>query len=232
MNLLIMVAVFSDEYSHHADVIQQTWDATPVAGVRVVYVWSDKHDSFDGRNLRLKCGDAVISRHVTFPGWVDTFRPILNYACQNMEFSHILLTNVSSYWNKQKLAAAVELLPVMRCAASSPTGCVLSGAGCLLSRDVAEYVFKNQHRWNDEAPSDMALSILVREIIPEENFTPLTRVDYTSGIADVNIDDLHRHYHFRCKVCYNDGIRLDATPKDRSADLAVMARIHELLQAL
>jgi len=214
MTILVMIAIHSSDFAAHAKTIQETWDAVPSDHVRVVYAYAGEKESFDGREARLVCGPPVFSDNAPAEGWVDMFLPMLNFAWGRVYFDYVVLTNASSYWNKRLLCDAVRELPANGCVASFPTGYVPSGAGSILSRDVVEHVINHQSEWDYDYLSDAALGHIVCE---KYKYSPLERVDYSSP-EQVNLE-----------ATYNDGIRLDATPQDRSGDLEIMRRIFDLL---
>ena len=206
-----------DFYDGHYQTARETWDSVEDPDITVLYIRLGD-PRLEGHTLYLP------RRGLLTDGWFDDalYLPELEFARKHLPFDYAVITNASSYWNKRRLNQKLLTLPRERCAASAPG--LLSGAGMRLSRDVVDYLLAHSAEWDYFTSSDVAITRLALQEFP---FTTLERQEYRN-VAEVEPEGVRRNFHFRCKALYNDGIRADATPVDRSGDLLIMRRIFEL----
>ena len=209
-------------YNAHEKTAKETWDFTPHPDIKVVYVRLGRPFQF---NATPSGGDLWFPSRRK-PAWFGDIidLSILKFARSNLRHGFSILSNASSYWNKNLLAKLLERLPERGCATAAPTEFIngkpligfLSGAGTVLSTDVIEYVLAHRNTWDAKENSDVALSRIVQK---RYKFGMLQRKDYTHP-DQVTEEDVTEHYHFRCK----------ADP--RTVDLEIMRRIQAVLASV
>lgn len=191
--VLIMVLSSNQEpYDRLMQSQKETWDTEIVPGVSTIYYYGDP--SLDEtiqkyKDIICNCSDIYEMMH-----W--KYKLALDY-CWDLEWDFIFRTNSSSYVNKQKLFDFIQTLSTTNCWLGKGNG-IMSGAGFILSRDLAEFV--NERLDSYETPSeDMCIA------------TILSKGGYEVGEAGDRVEFNHYEnkperecYHYRCKSDTSD----------------------------
>lgn len=150
----------------------------------------------------------------------------LRHVVAKYSFDFLLRTNTSSFVNVAELVHLAEGLPRNRMVGGVPMVSkkgvpFLSGAGILMSRDVAEAIASDPD-FDFSAPDDVALTQAALKAGGADQVV-LNRVDVRSldDVEALTPEALAETFHYRCKVVHN-----------RRADAAVMQRLHERLALL
>ncbi len=161
--------------------------------------------------------DALVFKTVS--GWGEllpvTFSA-LSYLLKNDDFDFVVRTNVSSYWNVPKLIKHIEENQI-NCTYAGVLGSVedeskvisyASGAGIVISRDVAIKLVENYQKIDFDLIDDVAIGKLAEEL--NIKLSPLERLDVGRILSllkgQIQFVDF---YHFRLKSdFYYHGIRV------------------------
>jgi len=130
-------------------------------------------------------------------------------------YDYILRTNLSSVWNFPVYEPIVNSLPKTDVLRGVIGGDFVSGAGFLLSLDVAQKMIDHQDEIFSytDTTDDLAIGHVMKRIgVP---FMPAQRTDITS--ADSVVKDPNA-YHYRCKL-----------PTDRSQEPIVIRKLVEMI---
>jgi hypothetical protein len=81
----------------------------------------------------------------------------------------------------------------------------VTGSGYVISKDVADYIVHNKHKWDNSIPDDVSISKLLREsFIYPRNWTNLEINDHKNNMflmndEEINLNDYPEVFHFRCR---------------------------------
>jgi hypothetical protein len=166
------------------------------------------------------------------PGILEKTLAAMDFCLANISFDYLVRTNLSSFWDLNRLLEVFDTLPRSKCV-SAITGryreaCATgrkeygtlfpSGSGCIFSKDVIQTLHLHCASIGKEVPDDVALGyflhnhgISIMEGIRYEQYdtSSLTMADV---VAVVNTQ---RHYHYRVKGA------------DRSRDNRVFQYLHD-----
>lgn len=202
---------------------------------------------FDGNSLREHCisDPVVVDRHyLTFKSvqgygsLVSTSLSAMKYLMDSFNPDFIVRTNVSSYWNLANLKDYLSCIKPKEFYAGSPQKLFrgikgklnnvqyASGAGIILSRDLANHLIGSIDKLSVKYIDDIALGMEMNRI--SISLTPINRFDLLSpnSISTLNPSDLKNAFHFRCKS-YDSEI----DPLIR-LDLDVMLLLHQKIGKL
>lgn len=134
------------------------------------------------------------------PGVLDKTVHAIQYFLQDSHrnFKYILRTNLSSMWHWQRLLQVLRMLNDTGVYAGVRGPGFVSGAGMLLSRDVAELLIENRSDLDMRVIDDVAIGALMTRL--NIRSTILTRYDYTSTHLPAPLDKGERFYHYRIKT--------------------------------
>jgi hypothetical protein len=140
----------------------------------------------------------------------------LNYCLAHGTYSYVVRTNLSSVWDFNQLLAYLETAPRERlyaghCMVHPPSGLsYASGAGIVLSADVAQTLVATQHLGRTVAEYDdvviggvLAASGLTPQDLPRVNFVSLAHYDATRASIPPG------SFHYRIKHEDYRGTRMD-----------------------
>ena len=127
---------------------------------------------------------------------IEAVRALLNDSRRT--FTYILRTNLSSLWHWDRLFAALKVmqLPATGVYAGVLGGGFVSGAGMLLSRDVAQALVNHSHALHFDLFDDVAIGQLMASINISE--TALPRCDYVNNQLPFPLDK-GTCFHYRVK---------------------------------
>jgi hypothetical protein len=142
-------------------------------------------------------------------------------------YDFVLRTNLSSFWVFSHLAPVMYTLPKTGCL-HGPIGddwgkSFVSGAGMLMSIDVAQYVCKSWTQHECGPDDDVTISHIASA--GGIQFIPGVRLDLRDGHASVSSDWFMKYesYHYRIKC-------LDSTRRHEEADM--MRKLHQMHKTL
>lgn len=130
----------------------------------------------------------------------------IRYLLENEDFTHLLRTNTSSFWDFSKFAQRVEGLSVSEYAGYNiKMGRIqiASGAGLLISRSRAMHILEKSALWNHDYLDDQALGVLNSRL----GFKPPVHLDRFDFNPKRRLSDEVRQsvlerpnlFHWRCK---------------------------------
>jgi hypothetical protein len=141
------------------------------------------------------------------PTTISAFEHILN----NQSFDFILRTNVSSYWNMSQLRRTLANLPstnvfagVTGPAHSGISGKFkstryVSGAGMIISRDVATKLVENYRSLDLKLIDDVSIGRSIAKFGVKTMELPRIDVRHKRDINDLSLEEIQECAHYRCK---------------------------------
>lgn len=159
----------------------------------------------------------------------------MSHLIQSFQPDYIVRTNVSSYWNLDRLRNLLSAAPARNYYAGLPhrlygglygrlnRAGYAAGAGFVVSADVAAKFVQHYKTFSTAFIDDMAFGLQAKRL--RLKLTPLNRLDLQSFSAAqaCSLEKLSAHYHVRCKSYLN--------PRDESQrdDVKIMHSIHARL---
>lgn len=156
---------------------------------------------------------------LVFPGvsgWagiLQTTISALSYVNSNFEFDYVIRTNVSSYWNLQRLLEMLDRAPrndlYMGVIGKSYIPKLdaelefISGAGIILSKDIVELILKNREQIESNFIDDIALGILARNLNVKITDAKRKNIGEISRLICIPLHQLSQEYHFRLRSDFN-----------------------------
>lgn len=190
------------------------------------------------RTHRLSDPEFFKEHHARFEGvrgyasLVGTTLSAINYLVNESDCDFIVRTNVSSYWGIENLRSFLTDKPRKNYYAGRPENLYAgirgriqdiqyaSGAGMILSVDVAKRLVKNHTKISTSFIDDIAIGRIASTFgLKLDN---LTRVDIESleVLEKLSSEVIANNYHFRCKCYMNPGL---AEPR---GDIEIMKALH------
>ena len=190
------------------------------------------------RTHRLSDPEFFKEHHARFEGvrgygsLVGTTLSAINYLVNESDCDFIVRTNVSSYWEIENLRSFLGDKPQKNYYAGRAEKLYAgirgriqdtqyaSGAGMILSVDVAKHLLENYTKISTSFIDDIAIGRLASTLgLTLEN---LTRIDIESLeiLETLSNEEIANNYHFRCKSYINPGL---AEPR---GDIEIMKELH------
>jgi hypothetical protein len=176
--------------------------------------------------------------HATFEGvrgygsLVGTTLSAMNYLVNESDCDFIVRTNVSSYWGIEKLREFLADKPQSNyyagCAEKLYGGLrgriqetkYASGAGIIMSADVAKRLVENRRKFSKRFIDDLAIGRVASSLGLELNYLNRIDLDSLEKLNQLSSEDLSGNYHFRCKSYIYPGV---AEPR---GDIEIMRELH------
>jgi hypothetical protein len=234
---------------------EKTWITTLSDQEQVVFTYSDgnlgkswinpsnhREICFDRKSRREHCisDPVVVDRHYLtcksvqgYGSLVSTSLTAMKYLMDSFNPDFVVRTNVSAYWNLERLRDFLSCVQPKEYYAGSPQKLFrgikgkfsnvqyASGAGIILSRDLVHHLINSLDRISLKYIDDIALGMEMNRIsVP---LTPINRVDIHSP-SDIPVIDpsyLKNNFYFRCKSYVSE-----SNPYDR-LDAEVMRLLHQ-----
>ncbi len=194
-----------------------------------------KIDFTNKENKNVKISPAVfISRHEASFNGASGFGAILNstlsgfdHVLKNFNPDYIVRTNISSYWNLPEFRILMECAPKSNYFAGVTgkvkRGNFVSGAGMIMSKDVARLFVDSASKFDTSYIDDMSFGLVAQKL--KIRMTNLSRVDIANkeDVKNLSENILNSTFHFRCKSQIKIG---DRTIRQ---DVSIMKKLHSRL---
>ena len=178
-----------------------------------------KIDFSNKENRKIKISPAVFhSKHEAYFRGSSGFGAILNSTLSGFEYildsfnpEYIVRTNISSYWNLPQLRNLLENAPSSNYFAGVTgrvkRGNFISGAGMIMSEDVARLFINSASKFDTSYIDDMSFGLVAQKL--EIEMTNLPRIDLANkkDVKLLSTNILSSAFHFRCKSQIDIGIR-------------------------
>ena len=191
MKVIVLVVASDDQpcYEHHRAVWRERWDLHPSFECKFVQM-HDGPTEDRGETFFVQGAESL------HPGILDkTLAAFRHYHDKGYDF--ILRTNLSSLWLFDRFLPVVESMP--RAGVYAGTHCdfgqtpFVSGAGMLLSPDVARLVADNAHLNTTNFVDDVDIGAILAALgVAPRNFTNCSHTDHAAAI-----DPTHFHYYVK-----------------------------------
>lgn len=206
MKIIILVLSKKDNGVYHQleNKIRKTWQTNNDV-IKTFYYYGDS-DHFKVIGDEIYTENIDILENIGYKT-IDSFK----YIYQNLEFDYIYRTNSSSYINIDGLINFIKDKPrdnfyAARVNFEKHSGQKFgSGSGYFLSKDLVNFIIKNEKKWNHKLIDDVALGDLL--LSNGFQLTPSYRLDIDDIIDGypfsngkrINLEDFKNFFHFRCK---------------------------------
>lgn len=164
---------------------------------------------------------------IDFPDAYVTVRwkllSLFDYFLNETNCNYLMLTTSSSYVNTKKLEDFIKLLPEKRVYVGSlpyNDAKFVSGSNRIISRDVAEVIFRERKSWKVGTIEDLELGRLIKFHLGISPTTvPIINIASLEELENIDQKILQNNYHFRLK---------SGTAEKRN-DVAIMKALHKKL---
>ena len=167
--------------------------------IRVYFIYSGDHPHTD--------------TELYFPGKESLCPGILNktlqafeYVNQHHTYTHLLRTNLSSFYHFPRLLSFQTSLPLEQvyCAVKGRYKNIVygSGAGFILSPDLVQYIVKHQRNLEIHLPDDVAIG----KLLWQYPIIPSPRIDFTNHTSSMDpaiqrkLEQLKNGKSFHCRI--------------------------------
>jgi hypothetical protein len=176
---------------------------------------------------KLRRDDNYASEHSTYTvNFIDTFvtyrwkiLSLIQYFLEETEFDYLYVTSSSSYIRPKVLIDFVDSLPDTKVYLGPlpyEGADFVSGSSRLISRDVAELLWKHRRDFQFSLIEDKAMAKLLHELNVHPSFVNLVNITSVQEANEFEVEDFKKNYHFRLKTIV-EGAR---------ADVQVMRALH------
>ena len=196
--IFLIIATPSSFYNKNKRVLNKFMNKNPNIKTLFIYGNVDKNNVFHtDHDLYFDVSESIV------PGCLKKTVKAFEYVNENYTYDYLIRTNLSTFWNLNKILKKVEKFPNKRCLAGDIRTFrnikYIFGTGLIYSKDLVDILVKDKDKLNYKKADDIVLSMYLKDNYKIKYINEPRCTKFMRRMPRNNEDIPKRFSHYRLK---------------------------------